>query len=121
MDDVCIKEPIDVGDLLTFESTGTRYTVSSMSASNNGQDLMVYVTARGTEKPQYFGNVRKSDRTPTGAWNGWVLTKGTHLTPAPVPSALARESSDWRAWRDNGLQPGHCVCRIPREKCDFHR
>lgn len=29
--------------------------------------------------------------------------------------------SDWRVWRDHGLEPGHCVCRIPKELCRFHR
>lgn len=29
--------------------------------------------------------------------------------------------SDWRTWRDHGLQPGECVCRTPKELCDYHR
>jgi len=38
------------------------------------------------------------------------------MAPAEPP-----DISDWRTWRDHGLEPGHCVCRIPKEKCDFHR
>jgi hypothetical protein len=29
--------------------------------------------------------------------------------------------SDWRIWRDCGLEPGHCVCRIPKELCKYHK
>lgn len=43
---------------------------------------------------------------------------------APVKAKQVQvkpDISDWRAWRDSGLQPGECVCRIQRSKCDFHK
>lgn len=28
---------------------------------------------------------------------------------------------DWKKWRDAGLQANECVCRIPRDRCDYHK
>ncbi len=37
------------------------------------------------------------------------------------PATRAPDLSDWRVWRDHGLQPGECVCKIPRAQCEYHR
>lgn len=29
--------------------------------------------------------------------------------------------SDWRVWRDHGLQPGECACKMPKKECWIHR
>lgn len=33
----------------------------------------------------------------------------------------AENLPEWKLWAQAGLQKGECVCRIPRELCDFHR
>ncbi len=37
------------------------------------------------------------------------------------PPTRTLDLSDWKVWRDHGLQPGECVCKIPRTQCDYHR
>lgn len=37
------------------------------------------------------------------------------------PTPTAADLSDWKVWRDHGLQPGECVCKMPRELCTYHK
>jgi len=44
--------------------------------------------------------------------------------PSPAIAAVmakVEEEPDWKKMRDCLLLPGECVCKIPRQQCDFHR
>jgi hypothetical protein len=43
-------------------------------------------------------------------------------TSSPTPrSGPTTDLSDWKVWRDQGLQPGHCVCGCPKQLCSYHK
>lgn len=48
----------------------------------------------------------------------FVVVEEVRTASAPTPTV---DLSDWRVWRDHGLQPGECVCKMPRQQCDYHR
>lgn len=75
-----------------------------------------------------FSHIRAEHRYLTPSMKASILPKQTigeiireKLGPAPKAVQVGPDLSDWRTWAHHGQQPGHCVCRIPREKCDYHR
>jgi hypothetical protein len=42
-------------------------------------------------------------------------------TPVSIQPVVKPDLSDWKVWRDQGTEPGHCVCRIPRTTCSYHK
>ena len=56
----------------------------------------------------------------SGAWYAWDFEVVEDTCPPTLRSG-ATNISDWRVWRDHGLQSGHCVCRMPKQLCTYHK
>jgi hypothetical protein len=57
-----------------------------------------------------------------GSWmplDGYFGEEPAAAAPPPAPEVPAKPQ--WLQSRAIGLQPGECVCGIPRGQCDYHR
>jgi hypothetical protein len=82
----------------------------------------VPVWHKGGDDAPYTGrNMLLPDYTH-GRWVSSSHVVGIISLAITKPAAAkVADLSDWRTWRDHGLQPGECVCKMPRALCTFHK